>query len=146
MLTKKNITYLKVIALLFVFFFAASCGRNKTKERLLNKKWEVYDVTPPEGAFDIQDANRAKDLKNGFYKNAWFKFLPDSVFIAAFHGNPDTGKYVINFTGKTIALYPKGGNKMYEQIQIQKLTDDTFSFNTVVADFHLTLHLRSSGQ
>lgn len=145
-MTIKKTNYLIIVGLLSVCFFVVSCGRSKTENLLLNKKWEVYDITPPEGAFDIQDANRAKDLKNGFYKNAWFKFLPDSVFIAAFHGNPDTGKYVINFTGKTIALYPKGGNKMYEQIQIQELTEDRFSFNTVVADFHLTLHLKAVDQ
>lgn len=121
-----------------------SCGRSKTKKLLLNKKWEVYNVTPPGGIFNVEQSNRAKELKDGFYKNAWFKFLPDSIFIASFSGKADSGKYHISAGGKTISLYPKQGNKIYEQIQIRKLTNNRLSFNTVIADFHLILHLKST--
>lgn len=122
----------------------ASCGRSRTEKLLLQKKWEVYDVTPPPGTFNIEDNNRASDLKNGFYKGAWFKFLPDSIFIASFEGKPDTGKYRISSDGKTIALYPHHSDKMYEQIQLRHLSADKMEFNTVIADFHLVLHLKSA--
>lgn len=110
---------------------------------LKGKKWEVYDVTPPAGVFNIEDANRASDLKNGFYKDAWFKFLSGDVFVASFEGKADTGRYQISSNGKTISLYPKHGNKVYEQIQIQNLTRDKMDFNTIVADFNLVLHLKA---
>src|SRR5690242_11812442 len=61
----------------------ASCGRNQTAKLLQGKKWEVYDVTPPGGTFSIEASNRAQELKDGFYKNAWFRFLPDGIFIAS---------------------------------------------------------------
>jgi hypothetical protein len=121
-----------------------SCGRARTEKLLLNKTWQVYDVTPPPGGgFNVEESNRAQELKEGFYKNTWFKFLPDSIFIASFNGKADSGKYHIGSDGKVIALYPKQGNKMYEQIQVQQLTDTRLSFNTVIADFHLVLHLKA---
>lgn len=126
-----------------VLLLLFACGRSKTEKLLIQKKWEVYDVTPPPGVFNIEDNNRASDLKEGFYKGAWFKFLPDSFFIASFQGKADSGKYSISSDGKTISLYPKTGGKMYEQIQLQHLSADKMEFNTVLADFHLILHLKS---
>lgn len=136
---KKYLYFLCVMSLLI---FWSSCGM-RTEKLLLNKKWEVYNVTPPSGAFDLDAINRAEELKNGFYKNAWFQFLPDSVFITSFGNRLDTGKYVIRCAGKLIALYPKYGGRIYEEIQIQKLTSDKLLFNTVMADFHMTLHLKA---
>lgn len=134
------------MALVLWGMLAASCGRARTERLLLNKKWAVYDVTPPGGTFNIEEANRARDLKSGFYRDAWFKFLPDSVFVASFGGQADTGKYHISGDGKVIALYPRGGSKMYEQMQLQQLTAERLSFNTVIAKFHLILHLKAVQQ
>lgn len=139
--TQKNIGYL--ILFTCCLMLVVSCGRSKTKKLLLQKKWEVYDVTPPAGVFNIEDANRASDLKQGFYKGAWFKFLPDSVFIASFGGKADTGKYSISLNGKQISLYPRHSETMYEQIQIRNLSAQQMEFNTVLANFHLVLHLKS---
>ncbi len=131
-----------------LFFFSAclliSCGRGKTERLLMNKRWQVYDVTPPDGTFNIEKSNRAKDLKNGFYKNAWFEFLPDSLFVASFGGKADTGKYAIRPSGKRISLFPRYENKLYEQIRIVKLNADKMQFTTQVADFHMTLHLKAT--
>jgi hypothetical protein len=123
-----------------------SCGRAKTERLLLNKKWEVYNVTPPGNTFNIEESNRAQELKSGFYRDAWFKFLPDSIFVASFGGKADTGRYEISRSGKIIALYPKGGSKMYEQMQLQQLTSEKVSFNTVIANFHMILHLKATGE
>jgi hypothetical protein len=131
-------------ALLMLCLAFASCGRNQTAKLLQGKKWEVYDVTPPGGTFSIEASNRAQELKDGFYKNAWFRFLPDGIFIASFHGRSDSGKYRISAGGKTISLYPEHGSRMYEQMQIRQLTQDRFSFNTVIADFHMVLHLKAA--
>lgn len=137
-----NSKYLFIIGLCSCILLLVACGRAKTERLLLNKKWEVYDVTAP-GNFDIETYNRAQDLKNGFYKNAWFQFLPDSIFITSFSGKVDTGKYHINSGGQTISLYPLYGNKMYEEIQIQRLDAHFFDFNTLIADFNMTLHLKA---
>jgi hypothetical protein len=136
---------LALSAILLFTLALASCGRKETAKLLQGKKWEVYDVTPPGGAFSIEASNRAEELKNGFYKNAWFRFLPDGIFIASFQGKADSGKYRISTTGKTISLYPKYGDSIYEQIQVRQLTRDRFSFNTLIADFHLVLHLKAAG-
>ena len=128
---------------LVIIFCFISCGRSKTEDLIKGKKWEVYDVTPPAGVFNIEDANRASDLKNGFYKEAWFKFLSDGIFVASFEGKADTGRYQISSNGKMISLYPKHGKDVYEQIQIQHLTNDKMDFNTIVADFNLVLHLKT---
>lgn len=122
-----------------------SCGRAKTERMLLDKTWEVTDVTPPAGAYNVEQANRARELKEGFYHGGWFRFLPDSVFVASLGGKTDTGRYRINGGGDVISLYPAGGGRMYEQIRIQYLTADRFRFTTVLADFHLVLHLRAAG-
>lgn len=126
---------------LFLVFGLVSCGRSKTEKLLLNKKWMVTDVTQPAGNFNVEEANQARELKEGFYKNGWFKFLPDSVFIASLGGHTDTGKYHINLGGDAISLYPKSGGAMYEQIRVQRLSENKLVFNTIIADFHLVLHL-----
>jgi hypothetical protein len=133
-----------LVLLAFASICLVSCGRGKTEKLLLYKKWGVIDVKPPGGTFSIEASNRARDLKNGFYKNAWFKFLPDSIFIASFSGKADSGKYHISGDGQTISLYPKHGGKMYEQIEIRHLTTDQLTFNTAIADFHMTLHLKAA--
>ncbi len=130
-----------VVAFLMVVGFLSSCGLKKTEELLMNKRWKVYDVTPPPGRFNIEQSNRAKELKNGFYRDAWFEFLPDSVFVASFSGKADTAKYVIRSGGDAISLYPRYGNKIYEQIEIVQLTEDTLKFKT--ASFNMTLHLKT---
>lgn len=134
-------TFLFFLSIVFLFM-TASCGKAETEKLLLNKKWEVYDVTAP-GNFDIQAYNRAQDLKDGFYKNAWFQFLPDSLFITSFGGKLDSGKYHVNTGGQTVSLYPLHGGKMYEQIQIQKINAHNLDFNTLMADFNMTLHLKA---
>lgn len=134
---------MQALFFLMIVVCIVSCGRSKTEEMLKGKKWEVYDVTPPAGAFNIEDANRASDLKNGFYKGAWFKFLPEGIFVASFEGKADTGRYQISSNGKMISLYPKNSDKVYEQIQIQHLTSNKMDFNTIVADFNLVLHLKA---
>lgn len=137
-------SFIPLICIAFILIIVSSCGRSRTSKLLLQKKWEVYDVTPPAGIFNIEDNNRADDLKNGFYKGAWFRFLPDSIFIGCFQGKADTGKYHISRNGKTISLYPRHGGTMYEQIQIQQLTPSKLEFKTVLADFHMVLHLKTA--
>lgn len=134
------------LLLCLVLAGAASCGRQKTERLLLHKQWLVYDVTPPPGPFNIEESNRAQELKDGFYKNAWFEFLRDSIFVASVGGKTDTGKYHISGDGSRIALFPKQGTKVYEQIEIRQLSAEKLSFNTVVANFHLVLHLKPSGK
>lgn len=121
----------------------ASCGRSRTEKLLLDKTWRVYDVTPPQtGTFDVDASNEAEELKNGFYKNASFEFQTSGIFIATFSGKPDSGKFRIGYDGKIISLYPLHGDKIYEQIDIQRLTDSTLDFNTLMAKFDMTLHLK----
>lgn len=129
------------LLLLLVMLGLLSCGRTKTRNLLLDKQWMVKDVTPPAGTFNVEESNRAEELKAGFYKGAWFKFLPDSIFVASLGGKTDTGRYHINAGGDVIALYPASGGKLYEQLQVQRLTDNQFAFTTVIANFHLVLHL-----
>lgn len=122
----------------------AACGRARTEKLLTTTVWAVTDVTPPPGSgFNIEDKQRAEELKEGFYRGAWFRFLADSLFVAHFGNRTDTGKYAISASGKTIQLYPRQGGQMYEQLQILELTKDRLAFNTLLADFHLTLHLRA---
>ncbi|GAA4318813.1 hypothetical protein [Compostibacter hankyongensis] len=121
-----------------------SCGKSSTEKKLWDKHWKVYDVTPPPGIFDVEATHQAEDLKNGFYKNAWFQFTRDGVFRASFGGKADSGKYTISFDGKIISLYPWQGTKMYEQLRVLKLTPQQFDFNTILADFRMTLHTRSA--
>jgi hypothetical protein len=140
----KYLTGTSMVAIsMLLCMMVVSCGRAKTERLLWNKKWVVYNVTPPGNAFNIEESNRAQELKSGFYRDAWFKFLPDSVFVASFGGQADTGRYEISGNGKVIALYPKGGSKMYEQMQLQQLTAQRLSFNTVIANFHMILHLKA---
>lgn len=137
----QTMSRLMVLLALAALLGLLSCGRAKTENLLLDKMWMVTDVTPPAGTFNVEESNRAQDLKAGFYKDAWFKFLPDSIFVASIGGKTDTGRYHINSGGDAIRLYPAGGGKMYEQLQVQRLTANQFVFTTVIANFHLVLHL-----
>ena len=140
-----NNTKIRWFGILWVgIVLLSGCGRSRTKKLLLNKRWAVTDVTPPSGTFNIEQRNRAAELKNGFYKGAWFEFLPDSVFIASFGGKVDTAKYAIRAGGDAVALYPRFGHNIYEQISIVKLEDHQLQFNTEVADFRMTLHLKAT--
>lgn len=138
----------KYVILIFMFLpvivLTASCGKTKTEKLLVNKRWEVYDVTPPPGPFNVEESNRAKELKNGFYKNAWFEFQQDSMFVASFGGSVDTAKYAIRSGGDAVSLYPRYGNKIYEQIEIVLLTADKLKFSTEVASFNMILHLKAA--
>ena len=135
----------KSIIFFTLMLFLCACGKNKTAWLLENKHWKVYNVTPPAtGTFDIDAANEAEELKNGFYKNAQFEFVSNGIYRTTFGGKIDSGKFKINYDGKIISLYPLHGNKMYEQIQLQKLTDNEMNFNTLIADFYMTLNLKSS--
>ncbi len=136
------------VAVIFILLLSvcllSSCGRMRTEKLLMNKRWLVYDVTPPAGTFNIEKSNRAKELKNGFYKNAWFEFLSDSLFVASFGGKTDTGKYAIRAGGKAVSLFPRYGHTIYEQIKIKELKRDRLQFTTQIADFHMLLHLKAS--
>lgn len=120
------------------------CFQQRTLKDLAGKRWYVVNVTPPDqGGFNIEQFDRARDLKNGFYQGAWFYFGKDSLFQACFQGTVDTGKYALGRNGKVISLFPKTGGSMYEQIEIQSISDSTFEFNTVISSFRMTLHLKS---
>jgi len=124
--------------------FLAACGKSRTEKLLLDKRWKVYDVTPPRtGVYDVDAANQAEELKNGFYKNAWFEFEQNGIFKADFAGKTDSGKFKISPGGGIISLYPLHSDKMYEQIQIQNLSDSTLRFNTLIAKFDMTLDLKT---
>ncbi len=128
--------------LLLGMSFLMSCGEGETKRLLMNKKWEVYDVKPPEGTFNIENSKRAKQLKNGFYQGAWFKFLEDSLFVASFGGEIDTAKYAL-IAKDEIELYPSHGGKAYERLLILKINKDELNFDTEMADFKMTLFLKA---
>lgn len=140
-------TLKKLIAFSLMTVMLVACGKSRTEKLLWNKKWGVYNVTPPDnGTFDVEASDRAQELKNGFYKDTWFQFTEYGLFRASFGGKVDSGKYTISYDGQIISLYPLKGNKMYEQIQVKQLTRDKFDFNTVIADFHMTLHTKNISQ
>ncbi len=142
MVTPSWKTYLTFGVLLIGWGLFASCGKSGTKELLTNKKWVVEDVTPPSGAFNIENAQRAKQLKNGFYKGAWFEFLEDSLFVASFGGKVDTAQYAL-IAKDEVELYPKGRSQAYERILILDISQQKLKFNTEMADFKMTLHLKA---
>ncbi|MCL6523150.1 MAG: hypothetical protein K6T34_00685 [Thermoflavifilum sp.] len=122
----------------------SSCGRTHTQQLLLHKTWHVVDVTPPDnGNFDIEAVRAAEQMKNGFYRDANFTFLKNGLFVSDFNGKRDTGRYTISPGGKIISLYPLQGNRIYEQIHILELSDSVLSFSTVMANFHMVLHLKA---
>lgn len=128
--------------LTLVLLLLAGCFRERTRNLLEQKRWYVVNVIPPdEGGFNIEMFDKARDLKNGFYKGAWFYFGKDSQFEACFQGKVDTGKYALESNGQVLSLFPKQGGPMYEQIQVQDISDSTFDFNTVISSFKMTLHL-----
>lgn len=133
-----------VIIPAFLLLLLTGCFRARTRKLLEQKRWYVVNVTPPdEGGFNIEMFDKARDLKNGFYKGSWFYFGKDSLFEACFQGKIDTGKYALGADGRVLSLFPKKGGPIYEQIQIQQLSDSTFDFNTVISSFKMTLHLKT---
>lgn len=139
-LFKKN--NVRLLLFLGVIIGFSSCGKSHTEKLLTQKRWVVYDVKPPSGTFNIEKSLRAKQLKNGFYKNAWFEFLEDSLFVASFKGNPDTGRYAI-IAKDEVSLYPKYRDTVYERLKIVTIGDSLLSFNTRKADFYMTLLLKA---
>lgn len=136
--------YLKTISCCLLILILASCGKSKTRELIAGKTWKVVDVTPPKGIeFDMGQYNEAQKLKATYYKGAYFKFTNNGTFVAHINGKSDSGRYKVNFNGSLISLYPQSADTIYEQIDIKKLTEKEFDFNTVLADFHMTLHTKS---
>ncbi len=134
----------RYIFLLAGILLLTACGKGRTEKQLLDKRWKVYDVTPPQtGVYDVDAANQADELKNGFYKNAWFEFEQNGIFKANFAGKTDSGKFKVSRDGEIISLYPLHSSKMYEQIQIQQLSASTLRFNTLIAKFDMTLDLKT---
>jgi hypothetical protein len=140
---KRNRTFIQLGAGISFILLLGSCGKDHTKHLLLNKVWEVNDVTPPEGTFDIDATNEAQDLKNGFYRHATFEFFDNGIFRTDFGGQLDSGNFKIGPYGKVVSLYQLHAKKMYEQIEIQELTKNELAFNTLISNFSMTLHLHN---
>ncbi|HVB02950.1 MAG TPA: hypothetical protein VNE41_04440 [Chitinophagaceae bacterium] len=133
-----------LIPLVGFVLILVSCGKGRTEKLLVDKQWRVTNVTPPaNGNFDIEDENEAQQLKNSVYQNAWFEFTHYGIFMASFNGKLDSGDYKLNYNGKIISLYPLHGNRIYEQIQIQRLNSKELNFNTLIAHFYMTLHCKA---
>lgn len=133
-----------IVSLTAVLLLWESCGNNRTRHLIQDKRWNVQDVTPPaNGNFDIEDENEAQQLKAGFYKNAWFEFTSQGIFKASFDGKLDSGKYNVGSGGHIISLYTLHADTMYEQIQIQLLNNQELDFNTLISSFYMTLHCKA---
>ncbi|RFS26271.1 hypothetical protein DVR12_00320 [Chitinophaga silvatica] len=118
-----------------------ACKTKQANELLMNKKWRVYDVKiPPESPISNTQYIQAEDLKRTYYKDAYYQFLDNNVFIATIAGKSDTGKYSILSNGAMISVTAKNGDRRVENlVTITKLTDDYFDMQVTSTDFQFIL-------
>ncbi|MDQ0107105.1 hypothetical protein J2T02_002222 [Chitinophaga terrae (ex Kim and Jung 2007)] len=118
-----------------------ACKSKKTNELLMNKKWRVYDVQiPPESPISNTQYIQAEDLKRTYYKDAYYQFLDNNVFVATIAGKADTGKYYILSNGAMISVTAKNGDRRVENlVTITKLTEDNFDMKVTSTDFQFIL-------
>jgi len=121
-----------------------SCGSGKTNTLLKNKKWKVYDVTiPAKDGYNAVQVTQAKDLKNGYYSDAYYQFLDDGLFIATIAGQPDSGRYKLLSNGSIISITAANGDRKAEHlVEVVKLSDELFDMKVESGDYHFILRTR----
>ncbi|WP_341838933.1 hypothetical protein [Chitinophaga caseinilytica] len=122
----------------------AACNSGKTNALLQHKKWKVYDVTVPAGSsYNHVQASQAKDLKDGYYSDAYYQFLDNDLFIATIGGVPDSGKYSLLSNGKIISVTGANGSRGSEHlVEVVKLTDTEFDMKVTTGEYYFVLHTR----
>lgn len=130
-----------LFAVTTVFLGLAACQGKKNNELLMNKKWRVYDVKiPPESPISNTQYIQAQDLKKGYYRDAYYQFLDNNVFVATIAGRSDTGKYFILSNGAMISVTAKNGDRKVENlVTVTRLTDDYFDMQVTSTDFQFIL-------
>jgi hypothetical protein len=128
-------------AVITTMFVVTACQSKKTNELLMNKKWRVYDVKiPPESPISNTQYIQAQDLKKGYYRDAYYQFLDDNVFVATIAGRSDTGKYFILSNGAMISVTAKNGDRKVENlVTVTKLSEDYFDMQVTSTDFQFIL-------
>ena len=122
----------------------SACGSGKTGELLRDKKWKVYDVSvPASDPYNNIQVTQAKDLKNGYYSDAYYQFLPDGLFIATIAGQPDSGRYKLLSNGRIISITAANGSRNSEHlIEVTDLNENEFDMKVKSGDYHFILHTR----
>ncbi|WP_142682979.1 hypothetical protein [Chitinophaga polysaccharea] len=130
-----------LFAVITVFLLFAACQGKKNNELLMNKKWRVYDVKiPPESPISNTQYIQAQDLKKGYYRDAYYQFLDNNVFVATIAGRSDTGKYFILSNGAMISVTAKNGDRKVENlVTVTRLTEDYFDMQVTSTDFQFIL-------
>jgi hypothetical protein len=120
------------------------CGNAKTEKLLKQHTWKVYDVSVPKGdAYNNTQHTQAKDLKNGYYSDAFYQFLDDQVFIATVAGKSDTGAYHLLSNGKILSITNPDGKRSSEHlVEIVHIDDTSFNMKVKSVDFKFILHTR----
>lgn len=128
-------------AVITTMFVVTACQSKKTNDLLMNKKWRVYDVRiPPESPISNTQYIQAQDLKKGYYRDAYYQFLDDNVFVATIAGRSDTGKYFILSNGAMISVTAKNGDRKVENlVTVTKLSEDYFDMLVTSTDFQFIL-------
>ncbi|HEY9259638.1 hypothetical protein [Chitinophaga sp.] len=129
------------LAVIATMLVVTACQSKKTNELLMNKKWRVYDVRiPPESPISNTQYIQAQDLKKGYYRDAYYQFLDDNVFVATIAGRSDTGKYFILSNGAMISVTAKNGDRKVENlVTVTKLSEDYFDMQVTSTDFQFIL-------
>lgn len=129
------------LAVITTMFVLTACQSKKTNDLLMNKKWRVYDVKiPPESPISNTQYIQAQDLKKGYYRDAYYQFLDDNVFVATIAGRSDTGKYFILSNGAMISVTAKNGDRKVENlVTVTKLSEDYFDMLVTSTDFQFIL-------
>ncbi|WP_341837063.1 hypothetical protein WJU16_04155 [Chitinophaga pollutisoli] len=122
----------------------AACNSGKTDALLKHKKWKVYDVTVPAGAsYNHVQATQAKDLKDGYYSDAFYQFLDNNLFIATIAGVPDSGKYSLLSNGKIISVTGANGSRSSEHlVEVVKLNENEFDMKVNTGEYYFVLRTR----
>lgn len=122
----------------------AACNSGKTNALLQHKKWKVYDVTVPAGTdYNHVQATQAKDLKAGYYADAYYQFLDNDLFIATIGGVPDSGKYTLLSNGKIISVTGASGNRSAEHlVEVVKLNENEFDMKVNTGEYYFVLRTR----
>jgi hypothetical protein len=130
-----------VLAVITAMFVITACQSQKNDDLLKNKKWRVYDVRiPPDAPISNTQYIQAQDLKKGYYRDAYYQFLDNNVFVATIAGRSDTGKYFILSNGAMISVTAKNGDRKVENlVTVTKLTKDYFDMLVTSTDFQFIL-------
>lgn len=121
-----------------------ACGSGKTDTLLRNKKWKVYDVTiPAKDGYNAVQVSQAKDLKSGYYSDAYYEFLDNGLFVATIAGKPDSGKYKLLSNGSIISITAANGERNAEHlVEVVKLDEGLFDMKVESGDYHFILRTR----